>query len=63
MKKATGVRLPVTGALQMMTAVDQRAGLRNYMTIRTNDLMMEQAAINPEGTLDDWAAAAQGAAG
>ena len=59
LNKATGVQLPVTGALQMMTAVDQRAGLRNYMTIRTNDLMMEQAAINPEGTLDDWAAAAR----
>ena len=59
LNKATGVQLPVTSGLQMMTAVDQRAGLRNYMTIRTNDLMMEQAAINPEGSLDDWAAAAR----
>lgn len=58
-EKATGVRLPAVSSLQMMSAVDQRAGLRNYMTIRVNDLMLEQAAINPEGSLDDWAAAAQ----
>ena len=57
-RKATGIELPVTSSLQMMSAVDQRAGLRNFMTIRVNDLMIEQAAINPEGTLDDWAAAA-----
>ena len=59
MRKATGLELPVVSSLQMMSAVDQRAGLRNYMTIRANDLMIEQAAINPEGSLDDWAAAAQ----
>ena len=58
-EKATGVRLPAVSSLQMMSAVDQRAGLRNYMTIRVNDLMIEQAAINPEGSLDDWAKAAQ----
>ena len=57
-RKATGIELPVTSSLQMMSAVDQRAGLRNFLTIRVNDLMIEQAAINPEGTLDDWAAAA-----
>ena len=50
-----GKELPVYSALQMMTAVDQRAGLRNYMTIRANDLMLEAAAKNPDGTLREWA--------
>ena len=39
----------------MMSAVDQRAGLRNYMTIRANDLMLDAAAANPGGTLKEWA--------
>ena len=50
-----GKVLPVYSSLQMMTAVDQRAGIRNYMTIRANDLMLEQAAKNPDGTLQQWA--------
>jgi len=57
-EKATGQRLPVYSALQMMTAVDQRAGLRNFMTDRANDLMLEQASLNPGGTLKEWGDAA-----
>ena len=52
---AGGSRLPVYSSLQMMSAVDQRAGLRNYMTVRANDLMLDAAAANPDGTLKEWA--------
>lgn len=54
-KLPEGKKLPIYSALQMMTAVDQRAGLRNYMTIRANDLMLEAAAKNSDGTLQQWA--------
>jgi len=57
-EQATGQKLPVYSALQMMTAVDQRAGLRNFMTDRANDLILEQASLNPGGTLKQWADAA-----
>jgi len=53
-EQAGGPRLPVYSALQAMTAVDQRAGLRNFMTDRANDLMLEQASLNPGGTLKEW---------
>jgi len=59
LRGATGIQLPVYSALQMMSAVDQRAGLRNYMTIRMNDLMLEQAALYPDRTLQQWADAAR----
>ncbi len=51
---ATGKKLPVMSALQLMTAVDQRAGLKVFMTARANDLMLEQAAKFPDGNLKQW---------
>ena len=57
-EQAGGPRLPMYSALQTMTAVDQRAGLRNFMTDRANDLILEQASLNPGGTLKEWADAA-----
>jgi len=35
------IRMPVTPALQLLAGVDQRAGLRAYMTIRANDLLIK----------------------
>lgn len=55
--EATGQKLPVYSALQMMGAVDQRMGIRTYMTQRANDLMLEQAAKFPERTLKEWSEA------
>jgi hypothetical protein len=37
-----------------MTAVDQRAGLRAFMTDRANDLLLEQATLYPDRTLKEW---------
>ena len=54
-EKRTGVRLPIYSALQTMTAVDARAGLRVYMTQRANDLMMEAARQRPDLSLAQWA--------
>jgi hypothetical protein len=53
-ERATGIKLPVYSALQAMTAVDQRAGLRVFMTDRANELMLEQAAKFPDKTLKEW---------
>jgi hypothetical protein len=53
-EKATGVRLPVYSALQALTAVDQRAGLRVFMTDRANELMLQEAAAFPDRTLKEW---------
>ena len=55
--ETTGKKLPIYSALQMMTAVDHRAGLRMFMTVRANDLLLEQAAKFPDRTLKDWSAA------
>ena len=52
-EKATGVKLPVTSALQMMGAVDHRAGLRFYMTTRANQLLLDRIKLRPS---EDWAA-------
>ena len=49
-----GPRLPVYSALQANTAVDQRAGLRVFMTDRANELMIEQAAMYPDRTIKEW---------
>jgi len=57
-EQLTGKKLPVYSALQMMTAVDHRAGLRNFMTDRANELIMEQASLYPDRTLKEWADAA-----
>ena len=54
-ERQTGVRLPVYSALQTMTAVDARAGLRVYMTQRANDLMMEAARQRPDLSMAQWA--------
>jgi len=53
-ERATGRRLPVYSALQTLTAVDQRAGLRAFMTDRANDLLLEEASLHPERTLKEW---------
>lgn len=49
-----GVRLPVTSALQMMSAVDQRQGLRIFYTERATQMLLDQAKRNPTGTYKDW---------
>jgi len=54
---ATGEKLPMYSALQMMSAVDQRMGIRTYMTVRANDLILEQAAKFPDRTLKEWSEA------
>jgi hypothetical protein len=51
-EKATGARLPVTSALQMMGAVDHRAGLRVHMTTRANELMLQRIQAKPS---ESWA--------
>ena len=40
-EKAGGPKLPIASSLQMMGAVDQRAGLRTYMTARANQLLID----------------------
>lgn len=49
LSKAYGkeVKLPVTSALQMLGAVDQRAGLRVYMTDRANDFYIQSFHEGP----------------
>lgn len=51
-EKQTGVKLPVASALQMMAAVDHRAGLKTYMTARANELLLRSANEMP---LLSWA--------
>ncbi len=51
-EKATGQRLPVTSALQMMGAVDHRAGLRIHMTTRANELLLQRIQSKPT---ESWA--------
>ena len=52
LSKAYGseVKLPVTPALQMLGAVDQRAGLRVYMTDRANDFFIKSFWEGPDWT-------------
>ena len=47
-EKAGGPRLPVTSALQMLAAVDQRAGLRTFMTARANELLLDSYNTKPD---------------
>jgi hypothetical protein len=42
------IRLPITDSLQMLGAVDQRAGLRVYMTDRANDFFIQSFKDGPE---------------
>ncbi|QNG26092.1 hypothetical protein [Synechococcus sp. HK01-R] len=51
-EKQTGMKLPVTSALQMMAAVDHRAGLKTFMTARANELLLRSANEMP---LLSWA--------
>lgn len=51
-EKQTGQRLPVTSALQMMGAVDHRAGLRIHMTTRANQLLLQRIQFKPT---ESWA--------
>lgn len=51
-EKAGGPKLPVTSALQMMGAVDHRAGLRIHMTTRANQLLLERIKLKPD---ESWA--------
>jgi len=51
-EKQTGQRLPVTSALQMMGAVDHRAGLRVFMSTRANELMLQRIQFKPS---ESWA--------
>lgn len=50
-EKAGGPRLPVTSSLQMMGAVDHRAGLRVFMTARANQLLLERIKLKP---VESW---------
>jgi hypothetical protein len=51
-EKQSGVRLPVVSALQMMGAVDHRAGLRIHMTTRANELLLQRIQFKPT---ESWA--------
>ena len=50
MSRMTGkeVKLPVTSALQMLGAVDQRAGLRVFATDRANDFFIQSFREGPD---------------
>ena len=50
LERATGTKLPVLTVLQLNSAIDNRAGLRTFMTVRANDLQMEFYKQNPEAT-------------
>ncbi len=54
-EKATGVRLPVYSALQLFSAVDQRAGQRAYMVNRHFDLTLAAAKKRPDLDVTQWA--------
>ena len=58
-EKRTGKRLPVWSALQLMTAVDHRAGKRAYLAQRHIDLTLEAAKKNPTLDPEDWALIAE----
>ena len=49
-EKLGGPRLPVLSGLKVNSVIDNRAGLRTYMTDRANELQLEYFATNPEGT-------------
>jgi hypothetical protein len=51
-EKTTGTKLPVTSALQMMGAVDHRAGMRVFMTTRANQLLLDRIKFKPN---ESWA--------
>jgi hypothetical protein len=52
-EKAGGPKLPIASSLQMMGAVDQRSGLRTYMTARANQLLID--TFNQDQVLrQDW---------
>ena len=55
-KTTTGkeVRLPITGALQTLAAVDSRTGLRVYTAVRANDLLMQTFKDQPDIKKMSW---------
>ena len=56
-EKAGGPKLPVASSLQMLGAVDQRTGLRTFMTVRANKLLLdsfnEEPVLRKGWTWDD----------
>ena len=49
-ERATGKKLPVLSALQLNSVIDNRAGLRTFMTVRANELQMDFYKQNPQAT-------------
>ena len=49
-QKAGGPRLPVLSILQLNSVIDNRAGLRTYMTDRANELQLQYLQENPGAT-------------
>ena len=47
-ERMTGKKLPVLSVLQGNTVIDNRAGLRTFMTVRANQLQMDYYRLNPE---------------
>jgi hypothetical protein len=45
---------PVFSSLQMMQAVDNRQGMRIFLTVMANDLMIKQAKEFPNKTFKEW---------
>ena len=52
-EKFGGPRLPVLSILKTNSIIDNRAGLRTFMTDRANELQLEYFASNPEATAKD----------
>ena len=50
-ERITGKKLPVLSALQGNSVIDNRAGLRTFMTVRANQLQMDFYRKNPEATI------------
>nr|BAR33459.1 hypothetical protein [uncultured Mediterranean phage uvMED] len=49
-ERMTGKKLPLLSALEFNSAVDNRAGLRTFVTVRANQLQMDFYRQNPEAT-------------
>jgi hypothetical protein len=51
MNKLAGQELPVLTVLKINEVIDNRAGLRTYVTDRANELQLEYFGQNPKGTV------------
>lgn len=51
MNKVTGQQLPVLTVLKINEVIDNRAGLRTFVTDRANELQLEYFGQNPRGTV------------